>query len=135
MSTDLLLVEGDPAEAELLARVLGPGVRIARDADEAAVELARGRPRALLVGDRLPGGDGLALLQRLRATPQLAGVPVVILTSTRNPVLAARAYALGANSVVRKPISFDELRRALQEVAAYWLRRNEPAETTVDLAT
>jgi two-component system response regulator len=129
------LVEGDPAEAELLARVLGPGVRVARDAAEAAAALEQTRPRALLVGDRLPGVDGLALLQRLRATPALASLPVVVLTSSRNPALAARAYALGANSVVRKPVDFEDLRRALQEIAAYWLRRNEPGETALDSAT
>lgn len=135
LSGGLLLVEGDPAEAELLARVLGPGVRVARDAGEAVAELAERRPRALLVSDRLPGVDGLALLERLRANPAFASLPVILLTGSRNPALTQRAYALGANSVVRKPMAFDELRGALQDVATYWLRRNEPAETAVDSAT
>jgi CheY-like chemotaxis protein len=127
----LLLVEGDLAEAELLVRLLGTDVAVARDAAEAMAALDRQRPRALLVAERLPGMDGLALLQRLRGTPRLTGVPVIMLCSTRDPSLAARAYALGANSVVRKPTTFEELRAALQELAAYWLRRNEPAETAV----
>jgi CheY-like chemotaxis protein len=135
LSSGLLLVEGDPAEAELLARVLGPGVRVARDAAEAIAELAEWRPRALLVSDRLPGIDGLALLERLRSNPAFASLPIIVLTGSRNPALTQRAYALGANSVVRKPLAFDDLRGALQEVATYWLRRNEPAETAVDSAT
>jgi two-component system response regulator len=87
------------------------------------------------VSDRLPGVDGLALLERLRANPAFAALPVIVLTGSRNPALTQRAYSLGANSVVRKPLAFDELRGALQDVATYWLRRNEPAETTVDSAT
>lgn len=122
-------------EAELLARVLGPGIRVARDAAEAIAEVAERRPRALLVSDRLPGVDGLALLERLRSNPALATLPIIVLTGSRNPALTQRAYALGANSVVRKPLAFDDLRAALQDVATYWLRRNEPGETAVDSAT
>jgi two-component system response regulator len=135
LSGGLLLVEGDPAEAELLVRVLGPGVRLARDAGEAIAELAERRPCALLVSDRLPGVDGLALLERLRANPAFASLPIIVLTGSRNPALTHRAYTLGANSVVRKPLAFDELRGALQDVATYWLQRNEPGETAVNSAT
>lgn len=121
----VILVEGDPGEAELLARALESGAALARDADE-ALRLLDGAPaRVLLVSDRLPRVDGLELLQRIRADARLRHVPVVLLSSEPTPALLRRAYTLGANSVVRKPVRFEELRAALREVEAYWVRRNE----------
>ncbi|HEX5387455.1 MAG TPA: response regulator [Gemmatimonadales bacterium] len=120
----ILLVEGDPAEAELLSRVLGPGVRIARDGPEALAALGADPPRLVVTADRLPGPGGLDLLGRIRASAALRAVPVVLLTPSPDPELVAEAYRLGVNSVVRKPIAFEDLRAALRQVAAYWLERN-----------
>jgi len=121
----VILVESDPGEAELLARALESSAAVARDADE-ALRLLDGRPaRVLLVSERLPRVDGLELLQRIRADARLRHIPVVLLSSEPTPTLLRRAYTLGANSVVRKPVRFEEVRAALREVEAYWMRRNE----------
>jgi DNA-binding response OmpR family regulator len=131
VSPPVLLVEGDDAEAELLVRVLGAAADVARDADDALQRLDSGAYRVILVSDRLPGPDGLDLVRRIRTRGSHGAVPVVLLTSTPDPALVTRAYRYGVNSVIRKPMAFEPLRAAMREVAAYWLRRNEPAETTV----
>ena len=122
--TDILLVEPDPAEAELVARCLRSHVRIARTADE-AVRLADSlMPKLVLLNPRLPDGDGTGLLQRLRQHPRLGITPIVILSSDDAPADVVRALSLGANSFVVKPVRFENLRAALTDVESYWLDRH-----------
>jgi DNA-binding response OmpR family regulator len=124
LRADVLLVEPDPAEAELASRCIRARMAVARNADE-AVRLADAMaPKVVLLNPRLPGGDGMALLQRLRQHPRLATTPVVILSSDDAPADVARALGLGANSFVVKPVHFDALRAALSEVESYWLGRH-----------
>ena len=83
-------------------------------------------PRAVLLTPRLPDGDGLDLLRRLRADPRFRTLPVIVLSSDDAPAEVSRALRLGANSVVVKPVRFEALRAALAEVEAYWLGRHAP---------
>ena len=48
--------------------------------------------------------DGLSFLRAARATPELAGVPAVIVSSAQSPAEQARAFAAGANFFLTKPI-------------------------------
>ncbi|HEU5168910.1 MAG TPA: response regulator [Gemmatimonadales bacterium] len=125
--TDLLLVEPDPAEAELAVRLLRGRVAVARDGEEALRAVDALEPRVVLLCPRLPRIDGFGVLERLRGEPRHRMLPVVMLTSDPEPAAVARALALGANSVVRKPVRFEELRAALTEVEAYWLDRHVTA--------
>ncbi len=121
----VLLVESDAAEAELTLRLLRPGAALARDGEEALRFLAHSIPRLILLARRLPKLDGLELLARIRIDARLRIVPVVLLTSEPNEADLARAYALGVNSVIRKPVLFEELAAALSQVETYWMERNE----------
>jgi CheY-like chemotaxis protein len=121
---DLLLVEPDPAEAELASRCLRSRVAVARDAGEAFRAVESLAPRVVLLNPRLPGGDGLGLVGRLRADVRFRTLPIVILSSDDSPADTARALGLGANSVVVKPVVFETLRSVLGEVESYWLHRH-----------
>jgi len=121
---DLLLVEPDPAEAELVTRCFRSRVAVARDAPEALRSLEALAPRVVLLNPRLPGSDGMHLVERLRADPRFRTLPIVVLSSDDAPAEVSRALGLGANSVVVKPVRFEALRAALAEVEAYWLGRH-----------
>ncbi len=121
---DLLLVEPDPAEAELATRCLRSRVAVARDAPEAFHSIELLAPRVVLLNPRLPGGDGMALVERLRADPRFRTTPIVVLSSDEAPSEASRALRLGANSVVVKPVRFEAMRAVLTEVEDYWLGRH-----------
>ncbi len=122
--TDLLLIEPDPAEAELAVRCLRSRVTVARDAAEALRSLETRAPRLVLLNPKLPGSDGMHLLEQLRSDPRFRATPVVILLSDDRSSEVTRALSLGANSVVMKPVRFEALRAALTEVETYWLRRH-----------
>jgi two-component system, response regulator len=145
---DLLVVEGDPLEAELLLRPLHelaePGrVGHARDGEE-ALDYLLGRnafrhrlggplPRLVLLALKLPKLDGVEVLRTLRASPRTATVPVVVLTSSAEPREVAQCYQAGANSCVRKPIEFREFAETVRTLGRYWLRLNRAAPSGVSV--
>ncbi len=131
----ILLVEDDEDTVELARRALrasGLPVRlaVARDGAEALDDLldaAPGteRPRVVVLDLRLPKLDGFEVLRRLRADPRARLLPVVVLTSSRDEGDIARAYALGANSYVRKPVEAERFREGISLIARYWGSQNE----------
>jgi CheY-like chemotaxis protein len=121
---DLLLVEPDPAEAELATTCFSSRVALARTGQEALRALEESSPRVVVLNPRLRDTDGLALLEQLRADPRYRTLPIVILSSDDSPDQVEHALRLGANSVVLKPIRYEALRTALVELESYWLHRH-----------
>jgi CheY-like chemotaxis protein len=85
-----------------------------------------GNPAVVLLDLKLPKVDGLEVLARVKATPELRAVPIVMLTSSREEADLARSYALGVNAYVVKPVSFPEFVFALKELGLFWAVVNEP---------
>ena len=71
-------------------------------------------PTLMLLDLKLPYISGLDLLQWMRAQPPLAGIIVIVLTSSQAPVDLNRAFQLGANSVLEKPPTAEKLRDLLR---------------------
>jgi two-component system response regulator len=139
---DILLVEDNPDDIELTMRafkksMVSNKVVVARDGVEALDYLFRsgmhkgrnpGRnPSLVLLDLKLPRVDGLEVLKRMRNDDRTRTVPVVILTSSREETDVLNGYSSGANSYVRKPISFEEFVKTVADLAQYWLSVNEPA--------
>ena len=77
------------------------------------VEKARSeKPDAVLLDVMMPGQDGPATLQSLRADPATASIPVIFLTAKAMPSEVERLRALGATGVLSKP--FDAMTLAAQ---------------------
>ena len=138
---ELLLVEDNPTDAELTLRSLrGKGLRnnfvLAKDGQEALDFLfaqgeyadrdTRSGPQLVLLDLRLPKVDGIEVLSRIKADERTKTIPVVILTSSRQEPDIAKAYELGANSYIVKPVDFDKFAQSIAEVGLYWLLLNEP---------
>ena len=70
--------------------------------------------------------DGLEVLQRLRADERTKLTPVVILTTSDEDADIVAGYELGANSYVRKPVSFEDFAGAIKQLGLYWLLLNQP---------
>jgi two-component system response regulator len=142
----ILLVEDNKDDEELTLRALernniGNRVVVVRDGQEAVDWLECTGPHAdrncedvpalILLDLKLPKIDGIEVLQRVRANPSTALVPVVILTSSREDRDRASGYQGGANSYVQKPVDFTEFVDAVRQLGLYWLMLNEPPPTTL----
>lgn len=137
---EILLVEDTAADAELAIRALkkrglanhlvwvkdgaealdflfGTGTFAGRD-------LAK-PPKVVLLDLRLPKVGGVEVLRRIKADERTHGIPVVVITSSREDVDLDECYKLGVNSYICKPVNFDEFTRVMGELGLYWLLVNK----------
>lgn len=83
-------------------------------------------PRLVLLDLKLPKVNGLEILAKMKADSTLRRVPVVILTSSNQDMDIERAYSLGANSYIVKPVNFGKFADAIQQMGVYWMVLNQP---------
>jgi CheY-like chemotaxis protein len=140
MLKPILLVEDNPHDLELTLVALersqlANDVVVVRDGAEALDYLFRtdkykdrdaGQPAVVLLDLKLPKMDGLQVLERVRAAPELKSLPVVMLTSSREEPDLQRAYGLGVNAYVVKPVKFHEFVQAISDLGIFWAVLNEP---------
>src|SRR5687768_17481037 len=122
----LLLVEDDPALAELLEyRFANEGyvVRVTADGDEALLFAAEEVPDLIILDWMIEGTSGIEVCRRLRREKSTAHVPIIMLTAREAEDDRIRGLETGADDYLTKPFSPREL---LARVAAV-LRRIRPA--------
>jgi two-component system response regulator len=130
----ILLVEDNQDDVELTLRALRKNqvrcqVDVAPDG-VAALEYLLGPgekplPAFVLLDLKLPKISGHEVLERIRREARTRLLPVIVLTSSREPADLERCYELGANSYVRKPVDFEAFMQAARQLGAYWLEVNE----------
>ena len=87
---------------------------------EYADKKAHPRPGLILLDIRMPIMDGIECLKRIKASPQLRRIPVVMLTTSKEEEDLIRGYELGCNSFVQKPVDFEKLSEAARLIHLYW---------------
>ena len=116
----VLVVEDEPPAMALLSEHLvsdGWEVAAAVDADSAFALALEDPPGLVCVDIALPGGaDGWELIERLRAEPATAGVPIIVVTASEGG--AERARSLGVAAFLTKPFAARDLHVALTAIAA-----------------
>jgi two-component system nitrogen regulation sensor histidine kinase NtrY len=122
----LLVVEDDDYLREEIVRVLSRRTGYIVDAaggGEEALKLAAERHYDLLITDvRMPGIDGIELLDRLKT--QKPGLASIVITAFADEEATIRALRLGANDYIRKPFSIRDLINAIdRQIAVHRLRR------------
>ncbi|MDR6177582.1 MULTISPECIES: response regulator [unclassified Pseudomonas] len=140
MLKPIVLVEDNPHDLELTLVALersqlANDVVVLRDGAEAVSYLLRrepyaerepGNPAVMLLDLKLPKVDGLEVLELVRKTPELCSVPVVMLTSSREEPDLEKAYELGVNAYVVKPVEFRDFVAAISDLGVFWAVLNEP---------
>ncbi len=141
----ILLAEDDPNDVLLLQRAfhkagLRDRLKVVRDGEQ-AIEYLAGRgdyadrnryplPFMLLLDLKMPGTDGFEVLHWLRAEQTLKRLLVVVLTSSNLQADVDRAYDLGANSYLVKPVEFDAMVNLILRFEAYWTEINRTPTTS-----
>lgn len=87
----------------------------AADALQAMSVALKEQPDAILLDLGLPGGNGLVVLQRLKANTALSAIPVIIVTAEDPSVAETGAIEAGADAFLQKPVDQDKLMAAVQQ--------------------
>ncbi len=123
----ILVVEDERDIAALVAYHLtkeGYRVRTAGGGPEALDAVSHERPDLIVLDIMLPGFTGYDVLKELRARPDGADIPVVVLTARREEMDRIKGFELGADDYVTKPFSPQEL---VLRVSAVLRRAQSPA--------
>jgi CheY-like chemotaxis protein len=136
----ILLVEDDPAHAEIVrrnledARVANRLVHVSDGQAGLDYLFHRGeftdaekfpRPGMVLLDLRLPKVDGLEVLRLTKADPSLNRIPIVVLTTSTAESDMARAYECQANSYLVKPVDLANFTAMMETFGFYWLAWNK----------
>ena len=93
-------------------------------------------PFLIFLDLKMPRRSGLDVLQWIRTQPHLKTMLVLILTTSREDSDVQRAYELGVNSFLVKPMDFEDYTSLSRTVAGFWLERSEaptfPPEDVVE---
>jgi len=141
----ILLAEDNPQDVELTLSALAEHnlaneVVVANDGEEALDYLYHrgrfqhrtdGNPVVVLLDLKMPKVDGLEVLRTLKQDETLKSIPVVMLTSSREEPDLQRAYELGVNAYVVKPVDFQAFIAAVRQIGVFWTVHNEPPPGSV----
>ncbi|MFN2150195.1 MAG: response regulator [Anaerolineales bacterium] len=145
---DILLVDDNPDDVELALfalrrNQLANHIQIVRDGVEALDFLfCKGkyedrdcsrRPKLVLLDLKMPKLNGLEVLKAIRENPQTAGIPVVILTTSKEDRDLVESYRLGVNSYIVKPVDFEQFSDVVRQLGFYWLLLNERPKVKEDI--
>ncbi len=140
-AVEILLVEDNPADAELAMRALkknnlANNITLVVDGEEALDFIFARRafshrkiengPKVVILDLKLPKVDGLEVLQAMQNDPRTRIIPVVVLTSSNEEKDIIESYRLGVNSYIVKPVDFEKFLVTVKELGMYWLLLNRP---------
>lgn len=109
---------GQRAVVEMLLTLDGYELTTVGDGGAALTWLKENTPALAILDVRMPHVDGLEVCRRMKKVKRLAHVPVIILTALRDEATAAGAKAVGADSVVFKPLEGKDFRAHVRELLA-----------------
>ncbi|WP_302069516.1 response regulator [Rhodococcus ruber] len=132
-SLDVLLVEDDAGDELIIresfeANEIGSTLHVVRDGAEALDFLYRrgmhadaARPALVLLDLNLPKYDGWQVLEAVKADPDLASIPVVVLTTSTAEEDVVRSYRLRANAYVSKSVDFDRFVATVRQIDRFFV--------------
>jgi CheY-like chemotaxis protein len=130
---EVLLVEDDPGDVLMTKEAfhdykLSNQLHVVTDGAEAMEFLRRQgehadapRPDLVLLDLNLPRMDGREVLQAIKSDPDLASIPVVILTTSEAEEDVLRSYSLHANAYVTKPVDFDRFIQVVRQIDEFFV--------------
>jgi CheY-like chemotaxis protein len=117
MKQRVLVVEDEPENRLLLEVVLtseGYDVDEVEDGPAALQAVRERRPDIILLDVMMPGMNGYAVLERLKASPETREIPVILLTALAQAGNVERAVEMGAAGYVTKPFEPADLLQAME---------------------
>ncbi len=129
---EILLIEDNQGDARLTIEALREGdvkhrLTLALNGDEAMQFLRREKwfarvphPDLILLDLNLPGKDGREVLREVKADPDLARIPVVVLTASEQDEDMLRSQELNVESYMTKPVNLKKFVALVKQLQAFW---------------
>jgi CheY-like chemotaxis protein len=130
---EVLLIEDDPGDVLMTREAfedykLVNQLSVVQDGVEAMSFLQREagfedapRPDLVLLDLNLPRMDGREVLEAIKSDPELASIPVVVLTTSEAEEDVLRSYSLHANAYVTKPVDFDRFINVVRQIDEFFV--------------
>jgi len=83
--------------------------------------LAAPRPSLMLLDLKMPKVDGFEVIETIKGYDSLKRMPIIVLTTSNRHEDINRAYELGCNAYIVKPVTFDNFLKAVTEIQYFWL--------------
>ncbi|MDJ0834978.1 MAG: response regulator [Acidobacteriota bacterium] len=131
-SDPILLVEDNKIDIKNFQRAcnrfgINNPVLITRHGEDALAFLHRDvpyqgapRPALILLDLNMPVMNGLELISVVKAEPELRSIPIVVITTSKEPRDREECYRLGVSGYITKPIEFSEFVQAVGTIYNYW---------------
>jgi two-component system KDP operon response regulator KdpE len=126
----ILIVEDDPDVRRgmyLRLRANHYETILAADALSGMAEARKHKPDLIILDLGLPAGDGFLVMERLKAVPALAVIPVIVVSARDARANQGRAVDAGATAFLQKPVDNDELLAVIRQALGEGSRADKPA--------
>ena len=113
----VLIIEDEADAADLFAEMMRvSGFRVLKTTSSApALSMMNAeKPDVVILDIMMPETSGLDLLREMRLTPDLAGIPVVVVSAKSMPADIKSGMEAGASTYLSKPVGFLELKEAVE---------------------
>ena len=113
----VLLIDDDQSNLDFMRQFMqieGHELVWAADGEQGLAEVRQFRPELIICDVIMPHLGGYAVLETVRADPQLSGIPVLLFSAAMNEVARAIALRRGATEVLAKPLELAQLRSAIR---------------------
>lgn len=80
------------------------------------------KPDLILLDINIPIFSGLEVLEKIKSDAELKKIPVIMLTTSSNPMDIEKAYKNYCNSYIKKPLEMDEFLEAILKIEEFWLQ-------------
>jgi CheY-like chemotaxis protein len=116
---DRILVVDDLVDNSFLLQTIleieGYQVEVADNGYAALDKIAANPPDLILLDVMMPGMNGFEVTRRIRQSPDLPFIPILLITGYTEPS-AADGFDVGADGFIRKPVNFDDLLQRIQAI-------------------
>lgn len=114
----ILVADDDPSISRLLERVLAREYDVYASSDgNGAISLAeKVRPHLMVLDVMMPGQDGFAVAQRVRAVAELKNTPIIFLTARDGPLDTIKGIQAGARHYITKPFKIEDLLSKVKKI-------------------
>jgi CheY-like chemotaxis protein len=131
-AVEILLAEDNPNDVRMTKRAFEKGkflnnIHVAEDGVEALAFLRREgeyadepRPDIILLDLEMPRMDGKEVLAELEDDPDLAQIPVIVLTSSEAERDVIESYKHSANAYMTKPVGYEAFQETVREIEQFW---------------